>query len=333
MLREELKRTEEYIDCFFPEARSLTRADKIVREMAATKGKRLRPMMLLYAGHFGDAYAQDDGPIQDKLCKLAACVELIHTTSLIHDDIVDDSVIRRGKATIQSKFGKDMAVYAGDLLFGRILEVLAAEGLMAEARLIGQTVQKMCRGEIGQYDCRFKADTPVATYLQNIYGKTVSLFVLAAELGAKTGGCDEKTATLLTQIAEHVGYMFQMRDDLLDFTKEARVTGKERFLDFKDGILTLPVLYALETTAQRKTLKALVGDVREGTFTQESEQALLETVRNGGGLTRTVEVMQKEIDCAMEAFYALPECKAKEAFTKMLDRMQAAVSEATKEVA
>ena len=332
-MRKALEQTELYIEKFFPEARSLSKADKILREVASTKGKRLRPMMLLYAGRFGPAYERDREATEDTLCKLAACVELIHTTSLIHDDILDDAVIRRGKSTVQSKYGKDMAVYAGDLLFGRILEVLAAEGMLRQAQLIGQTVQEMCRGEIGQYDCRFKTDTPVATYLQNIYGKTVSLFVLAARLGAETSGCDEKTTEQLMNIAKYVGYMFQIRDDLMDYTREAVETGKERFLDFKDGIATLPVLLAMEAVAYKEGLTALLESVREGTFTKESEQELYEAVRLSGGLARTVEAMQAEISRAMREFDALPEGEAKNALTKLLTRMQEAVSETTKEVA
>ena len=183
----------------------------------------IRPRLVLMAGSFGT----DRDDVRERLYKLAAVVEMTHLASLIHDDIVDDAPFRRGKPSVQSKYGKNAAVYAGDFLMSRITFYLMREGLNRSGMIISQAVEEMCAGEIGQAMCRYKEDVTLDEYLQNIHGKTVALFRACCRIGAMESGCDERVSRMLESFGECLGYMFQMRDDLLDFVPDSSMIGKK----------------------------------------------------------------------------------------------------------
>ena len=160
---------------------------RILRDAEQSRGKRLRPRLLLLASRYGKDFAA----ARDRLCRLGALVELVHMASLIHDDIVDDAPLRRGLPTAQAKYGKDVAVYAGDLLLSRIVRSLFRDGFIRVGEMFGEAVEAMCIGEIGQMECRWNACTTVDRYMRNIYGKTAALCRLACRAGAAESGCPE----------------------------------------------------------------------------------------------------------------------------------------------
>ncbi|MDO5331198.1 MAG: polyprenyl synthetase family protein [Bacillota bacterium] len=213
---------------------------KVLDDTLDTNGKMIRATLLLLSSSFGPQQEKN----KEKILTLAAMVELTHLASLIHDDIVDESDFRRGKPSIQSKYSKDAAVYAGDFLMARINYYEAKEKLNGSAEILSKAIEEMCSGEIGQAMFRYNADTEIEQYQENIKGKTVALFKAACLIGAKESGANKKVTETLGKIGTLLGYMFQLRDDLLDFTSDKYHLGKEGQKDFKEGIYTMPVLAA-----------------------------------------------------------------------------------------
>lgn len=316
-LKKDLDKTEEYIGGYLRDPGFGGAVEQILRDMGASKGKRLRPRLLLLAARYGDGFEAD----RERFCRLGALVELVHMASLIHDDIVDDAPVRRGLPSVQSKYGKDRAVYAGDLLLSRIVQSLFRDGFIRAGACFGDTVESMCLGELGQMACRFDESVTAEQYMQNIYGKTAALCRLACVAGALESGCGGGTLRNLEQLGIHFGYMFQIRDDLLDFTSDASREGKPARQDFREGIFTLPVIYAMEEERYRLEILHLMQAAREGRFKQEEEARLLKAVASSGGLDRAAADMRAYARRAREAALALPENGVGEVFLGILNKL------------
>lgn len=255
-----------------------TETGEVLDFVLGSTGKMIRPRLLLLSSGFGPLREER----LDRLCMLAAMVELTHMASLVHDDIVDDAGFRRGKPSVQSRYGKDAAVYAGDFLIARINFRAAKEHLGETAALLSETIEKMCVGEIGQARCRYQEDVTAEQYLRNIHGKTAALFRTACTLGARESGLGEETVSKFGDLGERIGVMFQFRDDLLDFISTKEKRGKETRKDFLDGIYTMPVIYAAETDAAREELLSLMRRNREGTLEEKDFETVSALVQRYG---------------------------------------------------
>ena len=251
----------------------------VLKDALSSSGKLLRPRLLLYFGGMGPEVQAR----RERLYLLAAMTELTHLASLIHDDIVDEAPSRRGQPSIQSKYGKDAAVYAGDFLISRVFRWGAQEGLLNAVGRLAQTVEDMCAGEIGQAACRYRSDVTEEAYYANIRGKTAALFRTACGLGAAETGCPDWVVKKAEEFGEALGLLFQLRDDLLDFNGSGQTAGKETHKDFRDGIYTMPVLKALRDPWGWNALLPLMRSSREWGLT-EDELAIMEqaVVRAGG---------------------------------------------------
>lgn len=313
-LRSELERVDAYLTQFLPPDWEAGKTGEIVRAVMGQSGKRYRPRLVLIAGRLGPGYPA----CTDRLCKLGALVEFVHMASLVHDDIVDDSPLRRGAPTVQSQFGKDMAVYTGDLILGRVLFVLLREGLRDSGMLIGRTIEDMCRGEIGQFDCRFRTDATQKDYLEHVYGKTASMFVTALTVGGMESGCTAEALSVLEELGAHLGYLFQMRDDLLDLTSEEVREGKPVRSDFREGIFTLPVLHALADPIYGPAMQALANRAAAGVLTPADLTELDRLVRVSGGLRMAVEAMEERRRAAAKLLAKLPAGDASQALAELL---------------
>lgn len=315
-LEQELKEMEKCLSEYLRDPGFGGALSEILCDMEKSRGKRLRPRLLLLAGRFGPDFEQK----RLRLCRLAALVELVHMASLIHDDIVDDSPLRRGLPTVQEKYGKDRAVYAGDLLLSRIVQSLFRDGYVRVGQSFGQAVEEMCVGEVGQMSCRYREDVTVGQYMRNIYGKTAALCRLACSAGAAESGCSEEVKDMLEELGINFGYMFQIRDDLLDFVSDSSREGKPTQADFREGILTLPVLYAMEDEKARSLIIRLMREAEKGSFGSEQEEQLVSAVGNSGGLARAYSDMQMYADRALAAVEALPELEMKNVLRGLLKK-------------
>ena len=292
-LQQEMEQVEKYLSDCLRDPGYGGAVGNILRDMQMSKGKRLRPRLLLMASRYGDG-------------------------SLIHDDIVDDAPLRRGLPTTQSKYGKDMAVYAGDLILSRIVQSLFRDGFYRVGALFGQAVESMCLGELGQMECRGREDITVEQYMHNIYGKTAALCRLACLAGAVESGCSEDVQAQLEQLGINFGYMFQIRDDLLDFVSDTEEEGKLTQMDFREGILTLPVLYAMQDPQAKDRIIDLLREAKEGTFTGEHARTLKTIVTASGGLARAAADMEMYAERALQAVETLPDHGVSAVFRELL---------------
>ncbi len=305
---------EKYLSYYLREPEYGSTAGKILRDMKMSRGKRLRPRLLLMASRYGENYQT----VRKRLCRLGALVELIHMASLVHDDIVDDAPLRRGLPTTQARYGKDMAVYAGDLILSRIVQSLFRDGFMKLGACFGDTVEAMCLGELGQMQCRGREDVTVSQYMRNIYGKTAALCRLACIAGAVESGCGEEVVRQLEELGVNFGYMFQIRDDLLDFVSNTVKEGKPTQADFREGIYTLPVIYALQDQKIRPGIIRLIHMAKEECFGSREEEKLKALVIEGGGIRRASEDMESCAKRAMQAIENLPDHGVSKVFRELL---------------
>ena len=287
----------------------------VINDAIAARGKMLRPKLLMLCASTGPDFKAS----RDRLCKLAAMVELTHIASLIHDDIIDDAPERRGRPSIQGRYGKKAAVYAGDFLMSRISYQVAGDELNRPGAVLARTVEEMCKGEMGQSRCLYRTDMTVEDYMRNIHGKTAALFMAACHIGAEEAGCNYEEVKRFERFGEVFGICFQLRDDLLDFTSETGIMGKEVHKDFKDGIYTYPVLKALSSPEGRKKLEPFLAANARGEITARDLKKIQKIVSEEGGIEETRAQIRK---CLSEAQDILKNYSEYEAVGKILKLLQ-----------
>lgn len=299
---EQLAKVKGYVQTFTQHPFSATPTGKVLDQATDSQGKMVRPRLVLMAA----AYGPDEAAQQEMLYKVAALVEMTHLASLIHDDVVDDAPLRRGKPSVQAVYGKHSAVYAGDFLMSRISYYLMKEGLNEPGMVLAKTVEAMCAGEIGQSRHRYDAEITLPQYLANIHGKTVALFMACCRMGAMVSGCSADLICRLEGIGECLGYMFQMRDDLLDFLLDSSTIGKLPQQDFRDGIYTLPVLLTLEQPGGALALKPYLAASKAGTLSDEDVSRLNAIVTEFGGMERAWQIIHQYQQRAERLIQELP---------------------------
>jgi heptaprenyl diphosphate synthase len=219
--------------------------EKAILRMIQAGGKLLRPAYQLLFAQLGTE--QD----RNKTVALAAAIEMLHTATLIHDDIVDEADLRRNLPTIRSTFGNSTAVYAGDYLFVTCFKLMAdyassMHGLQKNSR----SMEKILSGELGQMDYRYNYNVSLEAYLDNISGKTAELFALSCSMGALESGANSLLTKKASDIGHNIGMAFQIIDDVLDYTQSETSIGKPVLEDVKQGVYSLPLIYALENGRQ-----------------------------------------------------------------------------------
>ena len=212
------------------------------------RGKRMRPALVLLAGSLGDYNL-------NRLVPLGAAIELLHTASLVHDDVVDGAMSRRGRPTANAVFDNAITVLLGDYMFANAAEMVTRTGSLPVTRLFALALMKMTSGELDQDAAAFDVGKDVQQYLWRIGGKTAALFANATEGGALLGGCDERTVEALRTYGYSLGMAFQIVDDILDFTGDEELMGKPVGSDLLEGTVTLPGLLFLERYPRDNPIK------------------------------------------------------------------------------
>ena len=213
-------------------------------------GKRIRPAIVLLVSRA--TMLHDD--ITPRHRRLAEITEMIHTASLVHDDVVDESEKRRGVPTVHSLFGNRVAILAGDFLFAQASWYLANLNNLDVVKLLSEVIMDLATGEIQQGLNRFDACMSIDTYLAKTYYKTATLFANSSKAAGLLSEVSQETAENLFEYGRHLGLAFQIVDDILDFTSSTDTLGKPAGSDLKSGNLTAPVLYALEEKPMLLTL-------------------------------------------------------------------------------
>lgn len=233
----ELNKTNEKLTAAITSNNSIT--SEIGSHLALSGGKRLRPLLTILSGNCFN-------PDKNKLIATATAIELIHLASLVHDDIIDKSSLRRGRASVNAKWGEKTAVLMGDFLFAKAFGILAEEKLTHILQLVVYCIQQMCDGEIEQEKFKFHWQQTYGDYYRRIYQKTALLIATCCEAGAIIGQAEQREIDLLRQYGLHLGYAFQITDDLLDFKGKDTTLGKPTGNDLAQGNLTLPVIMLLK---------------------------------------------------------------------------------------
>jgi heptaprenyl diphosphate synthase len=243
---------------------SVDHADRFLGEVAshlvAAGGKRLRPTLTLCA-----AYAANGGrPASAAAVTGGVACELVHLGSLYHDDVIDEAPTRRGVPSVNARWSNVVAILAGDYLLARASSLAASLGADV-AGLLAATISELCRGQVLELQYLFDAGRTEEAYASAIEGKTAALFATSCRIGGMVSGVDEPTLDALTTFGHHLGMCFQVVDDVLDLTSDHDTLGKPAGQDLTEGIYTLPVIYALATSAElRGLLGGPLDDVRLG---------------------------------------------------------------------
>lgn len=274
-----------------------------------TKGKRVRPAIVFLVSRA----TVPDKEITLRHRRLAEITEMIHTASLVHDDVVDESELRRGVPTVHSSFGNRIAVLAGDFLFAQSSWYLANLNNLDVVKLLSQVIMDLAEGEIQQGLNRFSTDLSIDAYLQKSYYKTASLFANSSKAAGVLSEVPDQISESMYSYGRHFGLAFQIVDDILDFTASTEELGKPAGSDLKSGNLTAPVLYALE---EQPYLEVLIE--REFAQPGDLEQAIA-LVKDSRGIERSRTLAEQHSKSAIEALENLPLSESRQALSKLAD--------------
>lgn len=288
----------------------------VLEEVFSCPGKQFRPALLLLFGRVGSGYPDCEA----QLITAGAIVELTHMASLIHDDIVDDAPERRGRPTLQSRYGKDMAVYAGDYLLSQVLSQLMRPDMLETGRVLSRGISDMCSGELGQYASQFDVSTNENRYFMNISGKTAALFSASCEIGAVISGCSRQTIGFASHFGHSLGVLFQLRDDLIDCVPSDRSDGKKHGMDFINGIYTLPVIYSFNEAEHGPVLRELT-KAAPSMKPEDVSAELYKQISAAGGIDYSRWVMKQYRTRAINSISQLPSSQIKAYLTSLLDEL------------
>ncbi len=283
-----------------------------LREMLAATlgggGKRLRPAIALLSGRFG-AYDLD------RLVPLAASVELLHTATLVHDDVIDAAAERRGRPTTAALFNNGPAVMLGDYMFAHAAEFVARTGNVRVIRNFAATLGVMARGELTQDMSAFEYSEDVQRYLDRIFGKTASLFATAAEGGAIVCEAPEPCVEPLRRYGETLGMAFQIVDDILDFSGDAELMGKPVGSDLMAGTLTLPSLLYMQRNPDNNAVKRAFGGLRR----RSNLARAIKEIRSSDILDESMQTARHFAGLARAALTELPPGDARDTLDGLVD--------------
>lgn len=272
-------------------------------------GKRLRPAIVLLLARATLPQQEISTPHR----RLAEITEMIHTASLVHDDVVDEASVRRGVPTVHSSFGNRIAVLAGDFLFAQASWYLANLDNLRVVKLLSQVIMDLAEGEIQQGLNRFDTGLSIDAYLDKSYYKTASLIANSAKAAGVLSNLSESLIDDLYHYGRHLGLAFQIVDDILDFTSTDDVLGKPACSDLKSGNLTAPALYAME---EHPFLTTLIE--REFSEHQDFEQAIV-LIRDSAGLERARDLATHHARSAVACLQHLPASDSRQSLQELTD--------------
>ena len=260
-------------------------------------GKRLRPLLMVLSARICGYKSNSDKTF-------SIMFEYLHAATLLHDDLVDEATLRRGKPVANSIWGNSITVLVGDFLLARALSIAADTGHLNVIKIISEITENMSQGEIHQLMRKGQPDLCEEEYMEIIQNKTAILFKGACQVSAIIADASEKEEKALSNYGFNLGIAFQMIDDLLDYTSNAGVLGKEAGADLKEGKLTLPLIYALkqaDSKADSKDLAMTKRIIKNKDFSAEEFEILLELLNKYNGLKYTQELAAKHIARAKQA--------------------------------
>lgn len=289
--------------------------DRIMKYIIKRKGKQLRPMFVFLS-------AKLHGEVNESTYRAAALVELLHTATLVHDDVVDESLERRGFFSINAIWKNKIAVLVGDYLLSKGLLLSTSNNDFEHLHLLSEAVKQMSEGELLQIEKSRKLNLKEDIYFEIIRNKTASLLSSACAVGAYSTSKDKDISNKMKLFGEKVGIAFQIKDDLFDYSKED--IGKPTGNDIKEKKLTLPLIYTLNKVDASKR-RALIYIIKYENTVPDKVKFVIDTVVKAGGITYATEKMNQYRDEALEILHSFPESDVRKALETLVryttDRM------------
>lgn len=277
--------------------------DQMANYIIGSGGKRLRPILTLLV-------ARSCGNFEANAVTLAAVVELIHTATLLHDDVVDESSLRRGNETANQVWGNQASVLVGDFLYSRAFEMLVSVDSLEVLNAMAKATNTIAEGEVLQLLNCHDPDVTESRYYEVIDGKTAELFVAAARTAAAASGASAEIEQAVCTYAQALGRAFQIVDDLLDYQSDADTMGKNVGDDLAEGKPTLPLIYARDK-GDAETKQLIRAAIEQGGLDQLDQ--VMQAIEKSGALEYTAKCAKQEIQRALRAIEPLPESAYKEA--------------------
>lgn len=312
IIREPIAEELKEFDRFFREAMKsrIGLVDLIARYIVRQKGKRVRPILVLLS-------AKACGTISERSFRAATLVEILHTATLVHDDVVDDADTRRGLASINAVWKNKIAVLMGDYLLSRGLLLSLEHNDYYFLHSTSKAVKRMSEGELLQIQKSRQLNMDEETYLKIIGDKTASLLSTCTDIGCASVSEIEERRALMRDFGEHVGMAFQIRDDLLDYLGRKSIIGKPTGIDVKEKKLTLPLIYALKNAARTESRQAL-RIVRNGAKKREVEW-IVDFVKQNGGIDYAREKAEYYAGMARHNLAGIPDSPARDALLQFVE--------------
>ncbi|MBS8241193.1 octaprenyl diphosphate synthase [Marinobacter lipolyticus] len=290
--------------------------EKIAHYIIESGGKRLRPLLVLLSSRAA-GYSQDDH------LKLAAVIEFLHTATLLHDDVVDTSDMRRGRSTANARWGNAPSVLVGDFLYARAFEMMVELKSLRIMEVLSHATAVIAEGEVMQLMNVKNPDLDERQYMTVIHNKTAMLFEAASHTGALLAGADESEEQALKEYGKHLGLAFQLVDDVLDYRGDAEAMGKNVGDDLAEGKTTLPLIYAMEKGVEEER-QLIRQAIRKGGL--DDLPAILGIVESSGALEYTMAKAREQAALAADCLTALPTSAYKESLTLLTELAVARVS-------
>jgi octaprenyl-diphosphate synthase len=288
---------------------------QLAAHIVAAGGKRLRPLLTLASARL--CGYPGDGP-GARHVKLAACVEFIHTATLLHDDVVDESLLRRGLPSANAVFGNQSSVLVGDFLFARAFQLMVEDGSLVVLSILSRAAATIAEGEVLQLATQNDLSTSEARYLDVVRGKTAALFAAACEVGPVVADRPKREAAALAEFGMHLGIAFQLVDDALDYAADQAVLGKTVGDDFREGKITLPVLVAYQAgdTADREFWRRTIEASQQNEADLDRALHLMESC---GAIRATLDRAAAFIVAAKAALTPFPDSTLRRALLDVAD--------------
>ena len=282
------------------------------RHLVDAGGKRFRPLLVALGAHFGD-------PRAEHVVRAASVVELTHLATLYHDDVMDEAAVRRGAPSANARWGNSIAILIGDYLFARAADVATELGIEA-VRIQARTFSRLVHGQIAETAGPLEGEDAISHYLRVISHKTGSLISTSARFGGMFGGASQEQIEALAVYGETFGTAFQLSDDLLDIASESTQSGKTPGTDLREGVPTLPVLYALASDDNDAASVRLREILAAGPVTDDDVHAeALGLLRESAALKRARETVRGYADRARSSLAPLPHVPARRALESLCD--------------
>ncbi len=312
LVRDDLARVEKTIG--LETIGSVGAINTISHHMQAAGGKRLRPILLLLSSRLISSSAETT----EEAIQLAAVVELIHTSTLVHDDVIDEAEIRRGRPSANALWGNQMSILAGDWLYMQAFQIAMRQRNFNVLDILIGLAQMMVEGELLQLDRLGKIDITEADYMELVDRKTASLFNSCCRLGAMAGGASDAQAARLGDFAWNLGMAFQLVDDILDFTSKEIILGKPVGNDLAEGKVTLPLLYALKETTREET-RQIDTILKDRNYDRVPFTTVLEIIEKYNGVEKAHERARHFTDRAREIIEEFPDSPYRKAVLNVAD--------------